>query len=369
MDMQKSYPVMQINLSHLYENAKNIIERCKNSGISVTCVVKGTDSYEHSYNKIAKVLLSAGCISIGDSRMNTIKRMRELGFDKEIILLRIPMLSEMDDVIAYANCSLQSGITSLRAANEAAKKANKIHDVILMMDLGDLREGFFDEGELMEAAIITEHELSNLHLKGIGTNLGCYGSICPDETNLGRLISIAKKVEEKINRKLELISGGATSTLPLLLEGKVPQGINHLRIGEGIPLPQNLIDLWECNMPYMHRDVYTIFAEVIEVRNKPSYPIGRIFIDAFGNRQTYEDRGIRKRALLAIGKRDIGDFSSLTPYLEGASILGGSSDHLILDVEDVKEEVKIGDIIAFDVSYGGMVFANNSSSVTKEYIE
>lgn len=91
MDMQKSYPVMQINLSHLYENAKTSLNVVKIPHFQVTCVVKGTDSYEHSYNKIAKVLLSAGCISIGDLRMNTIKSMRELGFDKEIILLRIPL--------------------------------------------------------------------------------------------------------------------------------------------------------------------------------------------------------------------------------------------------------------------------------------
>lgn len=367
--MQKKiqYPIMEINLNHLYENAKNIVERCKKHGISVTGVVKGTDSYEHSYNTISNTLLDAGCISIADSRMNTIIQMRNYGFEGRLLLLRVPMISELDDVVHYADCSLQSSLTVLEKTNETASKHNIIHDVILMMDLGDLREGFFDENELIHVASIVEKKMKHLHLKGIGTNLGCYGSIRPDTSNLGRLVSIAEKIEFHIGRKLEIISGGATSSLPLVLNGSIPKRINHLRVGEGIVLSRDLIDIWNIDMPFMHKDVYTISAEVIEVREKPSYPIGTIFVDAFGNKPEYIDKGIRKKVLLAIGKRDVGSVDSLIVKLENAEIMGGSSDHLILDIEDVKEDIKEGDIISFDLYYGAMIFANNSSSVTKIY--
>jgi amino acid racemase len=367
--MQKKiqYPIMEINLNHLYENAKNIIDRCAKFGISVSGVVKGTDSYEHSYNMISNTLLDAGCISIADSRMNTIIRMRDRGFEGRLVLLRVPMLSELDVVVQYANCSLQSSLIVLEKTNETAMKYNVIHDVILMMDLGDLREGFFDENELIDVAITVEKKMKNLHLKGIGTNLGCYGSIRPDTSNLGRLVSIAEKIESNINRKLEIISGGATSSLPLVLDGTIPKRINHLRIGEGIALGRDLIDIWNIDMPFMHTDVYTISAEVIEVREKPSYPVGTIFVDAFGNKPEYIDKGIRKKALLAIGKRDVGSVDSLIVKLENAEIIGGSSDHLILDIQNVKKDIKEGDIVSFDVYYGAMVFANNSSSVTKIY--
>lgn len=367
MQKKLQYPIMEINLTHLYENAKNIVERCSKFGISVTGVVKGTDSYEHSYNMIANTLLDAGCISIADSRMNTIINMRNCGYDGRLLLLRVPMSSELDDVVRYTNCSLQSSLTVLEQTNKAASKHNIVHDVILMMDLGDLREGFFDENELLAVANIVEKEMKNLHLKGIGTNLGCYGSIRPDTSNLGRLVSIAEKIEANINRKLEIISGGATSSLPLVLDGSIPKRINHLRIGEGIALARDLIDIWNIDMPFMHTDVYTISAEVIEVREKPSYPVGTIFVDAFGNKPEYIDKGIRKKALVAIGKRDVGPLDSLIVKLENAEILGGSSDHLILDIENVQEDIREGDIISFDIYYGAMIFANNSSSITKIY--
>lgn len=331
------YPAMRITLAEMYENAKNIVRICAERGIKVSAVVKGTDSYEHSYRMVADTVFSAGCISVADSRMNTIKRMRECGFDKEVLLIRIPMPSELDDVVNYANCSLQSDADVLHLTDAAAKKHKVKHGVILMMDLGDLREGFFDEEELIESAYLVETELANLHLKGIGTNLGCYGAVCPDENNLGRLVEIARKVEK--------------------------------RIGEAIVLSRDLIDLWNYELPFMHQDVYSIYAEVIEIRRKATRPIGKTFVDAFGNKPYYEDRGIRKRALLALGKRDIGSFDSLIPTLEGAEIVGGSSDHLILDVEEVKEEIRVGDVLKFNLFYGGMLYASNSNSVTKVYVE
>lgn len=365
---QRQYPVMKIHLPHMYENAKRIVELCAAHGIGVSGVVKGTDSYENSYNAVAETLLSAGCVSIADSRMNTIKRMRENGFEKELLLIRIPMLSELDDLVHYADCSLQSEREVLIATNEAAGRANRIHGVILMMDLGDLREGFFDEAELIESALTVERELSNLRLRGIGTNLGCYGAVCPDRTNLQNLVDIAKKIENRIDRPLEFISGGASSSLPLLLDGGMPKAVNHLRIGESIINARDLKDFWGYELPFMHSDIYTILAEIIEIREKPSYPVGKIFIDAFGNTPTYEDRGVRKRALLALGRRDFGNVRALIPRLKGAEILGASSDHLILDVEEVKEELKVGDILEFDLYYEAMMYANNSSSVKKVYL-
>lgn len=368
MQTIQSYPVMEINLKHLKENAENIVSRCKECDIKVTGVVKAVDTYKHGYNEIAKLLLDSGCVSIGDSRMNTIRKMREDGFEGELMLIRIPMKSELEEVVRYADITLQSEMEVIKLTNEAAEEQKVMHGVLLMMDLGDLREGFFDEEELIEAALYIEHECSSLRLKGIGTNLGCYGAISPDNTNLGRLVGIARKIEEKIDRKLDYVSGGATSTLPLVLKKQVPEGINHLRIGEGIVVSRDLIDDWKCEMPFMNQDIYRIKAEVIEVKTKASHPIGKIFIDAFGNTPQFEDKGMRKRALLALGKRDVGSFDYLKVRLEGAEILGGSSDHLILDVEEVPGGVKVGDIIGFDCTYGAMVFANHSESVSKVYL-
>ncbi|WP_206459236.1 alanine racemase [Anaerovorax sp. IOR16] len=364
----KNYPVLEINLEGIYHNTKKAVEMCREKGVEVTGVVKGTDSYENSYFQVSKQMLRAGCTTIGDSRMNTIKRMRELGMDAPVLLIRVPMPSELEDVVKYADISLNSEIEMIKQLNEIAEKYHKQHKVILMMDLGDLREGYFDENELIKDAVLIENELKNIKLYGIGTNLGCFGSIKPDVTNLSRLVSIANKISNSIGRKLDVVSGGATSTLPLIMDNTIPEGINHIRVGEGIVIARDLQDIWGLDLPMLRRDNYILKAQVIEVKEKPSYPIGEIFVDAFGHKQTYVDKGIRKRALVALGKRDIGDIFSVVPCIDGVTIEGGSSDHMILDITDAKVEIKLGDILQFEACYGAMIHSTYSSSVTKEYI-
>ncbi len=368
METYQNYPVLEINLEGIYHNSKAVVDMCQKKNIQVTGVVKGTDSYENSYLEVAKQMLNAGCISIGDSRMNTIKRMRELGMTAPVLLIRIPMPCELEDVITYTDISLNSEIENIKVLNEIAKNQNKNHKVILMMDLGDLREGYIKEDELINDAVYVENQLSNITLYGIGTNLGCFGSIKPNETNLGTLVSIANKISKTIGRKLDIVSGGATSSLPMVLNGTIPEGINHLRVGEGIVNARDLQDIWGLDLPMFRRNNYVIKAQVIEVKEKPSYPIGEIFVDAFGNTPEYMDKGLRKRALVALGKRDIGDIFSVLPKIKGASVEGGSSDHLILDVTDCETDISLGNIIEFEACYGAMIHSTYSSSVTKKYV-
>lgn len=177
-----NYPILEVNLQGIYHNTKTVVDMCREKGIQVTGVVKGTDSYENSYCSIGVQMLKAGCNMIGDSRMNTIKRMREAGMKDRILLIRIPMLSELEAVVEFTDVSLNSEIQAVKELDKIAASKNKVHNVILMADLGDLREGYFDENELIEDAIFIENNLKNLKLYGIGTNLGCFGSIKPDTT-------------------------------------------------------------------------------------------------------------------------------------------------------------------------------------------
>ena len=284
------------------------------------------------------------------------------------MLIRIPMLSEIEEVIKITDISLNSEIEVLKALNTEAKKQNKIHKVILMKDLGDLREGFFEEKDIIEAADLVENELSNLYLSGIGTNLGCYGAVVATVDKLNELVNTAEKIEKKIGRKLDYISGGATTSLPRILENNMPKRINLLRIGEGILLAKDLKDLWGYDMSYMYQDVFKLECEVIEVKNKPTHPVGEIFVDAFGNKPVYEDRGIRKRALLAIGKVDYAYLDELIIKEKGAFIVGASSDHTIIDVEESKKDIKVGDIIEFDLCYATLVYVTNSPNIKKVFI-
>ena len=182
------------------------------------------------------------------------------------------------------------------------------------------------------------------------------------------LVDIAERIEERIGRELEIISGGATSSLMRVLDGNLPERVNMLRVGEGILLAYDLPHLYGYEMDDMYQDAFVLRTEVIEVKDKPSHPVGEIGFDAFGHRIQYEDRGIRRRALVGIGKCDYGDPSELLCREPGAEVLGASSDHTILDVQDVKRSLKVGDIIEFDIKYATLVYLTNSPNIEKVYI-
>jgi len=54
---------------------------------------------------------------------------------------------------------------------------------------------------------------------------------------------------------------------------------------------------------------------------------------------------------------------------EGVSILGGSSDHMLLDLSRSEKEYHTGDIIEFKVGYVGVRRACTSRSVEKVCVE
>lgn len=352
--MNRQYPQLEINLPKLRHNTHEVVQRCQKYGIHVCGVIKGANGHPD----VAHAFLAGGATELGTSRIEHVIRCRQAGVPGPYLLVRVPMLSELDDVVRWCDTSLQSEVATLDALEAACVRQDKTHRVIVMTDLGDLREGFWDKDEMVAACVHVERDLPHVHLAGIGVNLGCYGSIQPTPDKMEDLVAIARRVEEKIGRKLEVISGGATSSYTLVHWDTMPEGINHLRIGEGILNAKDLqIDWGIHDMDYLFMDAFTIRAQVLEVKTKPSHPVGTIAIDAFCRRPTYVDRGMRKRCLLGIGHADVGDASRLIPRLEGAEVLGGSSDHCILDIEDCKQDIQVGDILEFSVIYSALVYA------------
>ena len=355
------YPCMECDLDKLSENLAALIERCHDSLIEVAGVVKGVSALR----EIVRVYEKSGVRFIATSRVDQLRAIRNYGFvTKPLMLIRIPMLSELADVVALSDISLQSDITVLRALNEEAKKQNRTHEVILMMDLGDLREGFWSEEDAIDAALEVEHTLTNLRLAGVGVNLSCYGSVKPNRRNMQALVSLAADIEREIGRRLDYISGGASTSFYMAVNGTMPYRINLLRIGDMALRGET--DGFDPG--FLHKDVFTIKAEVIECREKPSFPVGELTVNAFGEVGQYEDRGIRRRALLALGRVDYGNCFDLAPRMKGVEILGASSDHTILDVEDAEREIRVGDVLEFGVkAYGPLVYLTNTPSVRVVY--
>lgn len=362
--IQHNFPRVEINLNYLTQNVATIVNMCKKKGIHVAGVIKGTTGIP----QCAKCFEDGGASMIASSRLEQLLDAANYGIRLPLLLLRIPMLSEIEDVIKITDISLNSELCVLEALNKEAGHQGKQHKVILMADLGDLREGFWDKSELLDVALAVENTMDNLILSGVGTNLGCYGSIEATKDKMEELVDIAEKIEKRIGRKLEFISGGATSSLPRILNDDMPPRINHLRIGEGILLAHDLDYFYHYNMNIMHQDVYSLKAEVIEIKDKPSYPIGSITIDAFGNKPVYVDRGVRKRALVAIGKVDFGNIDGIYPKESGVEIVGASSDHTILDIENASRSIRVGDVLTFGMTYASLVFLTNSKSVSIHFI-
>lgn len=354
------YPQLHVDLKKFRHNIDEIVSRCNNSGINVTGVIKGF----HGIPEMVREFDDSACISIGSSRIEQLIRVKEdPTCKKPTALIRIPMLSEVETLVKYVDFSLNSEMKVIEKINEECEKQGKRHGVVLMADLGDLREGFWDKDEMVEVAVQIENNLAHVDLMGVGTNLGCYGSIKATPEKLNELIEIAERIEARIGRELEIISGGGTTSTMNVFEGIMPKRINHLRIGEGIILAVDYEKLFNTNSDFLNKDVFTLKAEVIEVKDKPSHPVGELTYDAFGFVQTYEDRGIRKRALVALGRVDIGDPELIMCRNKKIEVLGASSDHLILDIEDVEEEINVGDLIEFDICYANMVYATSSENI------
>ena len=357
------YPKLEIYPEKIKNNTKTIKRLCEKKDIKLAVVTKGVNNI----TEVVEAVIEGGADYLADSRIKRFKKLKSIVNDLPLMLLRIPGPAEIKKVIKYADISLNSELKIIKLLNAEAKKQNKIHKIVYMIELGDLREGVYPAEKIVDK-VKEVKGLSNIILEGIGTNLSCYGGIKPDENNLTKLSDLAKEIENLYDEKLNIISGGSTTSLPLLLENKMPKKINNLRIGESILLGRDMESLWNYKIEGIKKDTFILKAEIIELKQKPSKPYGESFVDAFGNKPSFKDRGERKRAILGIGKADFVYPEQLIPLKEGVEILGASSDHLILDVEEVEENLSLGDIMSFNLFYGPMLYLTATSLVENEII-
>lgn len=358
--MDRKFPRIVIDRDKLRNNCTQIVKHCEARGIAVAGVIKGAGGLP----EIARLYRSCGAAQLATSRLEQMELWRREGIPGPYMLLRVPGLSELPEVARLADYSLQSDATTLDALNGVCAEQGVTHRVIVMADLGDLREGFWDKAEMVEVCCHVEQGLDHLHLAGVGVNLGCYGAVKPTPENMEQLVDIARAVEARIGRRLEIVSGGATSSYTLVHWGTMPQGINHLRIGETALLAKDLqVDWGISDMDYLLRGTMRLEAEIIELRKKPTHPVGETVIDAFGNRPTFVDRGMRLRALAAFGRADVGQVETLLCREPGMTVIGGSSDHCILDVEDCPRALRVGDVVSFDLSYSHMLYATGRTDI------
>jgi len=267
------------------------------------------------------------------------------------------MPSEVERVVEHADMSFNTEISVIRLLANQATKRGKIHRVILMIELGDLREGILPSN--IESVVKETIGLRGIKLAGVGTNLACFGGVRPSEANMRELSAIAGNLQRKFGINFEVVSGGNSANYQWFVSAPDIGLVNHLRIGEAILLGRDTLTREQ--IPDLYIDAFTLVAEVIELKTKPSRPYGEIAQDAFGHIPVFEDKGNMRRAILALGRQDV-DVSAIKPRIK-ANVLGASSDHLILDVGD--SDLEIGAEVRFDVGYSALLRAMMSPYVEK----
>lgn len=348
-------PVLEIDTRKVTENARRLHGFCAARGVELAFVTKGFSARP----EVIRAALAGGITRFADSRLKNIAAAKTALPGLHYLLIRIPAIDEAEDVVRWADWSLQSQIEVIRAVSDAALRAGKVHPIILMIDVGDLREGVFGLEQLREIAPQIR-ECKGVELVGLGTNVGCYGSILPSVENTGVLVRLRDFLNESYGFRITTLSGGSTCTLRLLEEGVLPEGINHLRVGEAVLYGEDTTGsrfLEGC-----HPDAFHFKAQVVELRRKPSVPIGEHGRDGKGDTPEYPDRGVRLRAICAAGKQDVA-WAALTPTLPGAEMIGASSDHLIVDVEDCTGQIRVGDWMDFRCGYMAVLDATTSAYV------
>jgi predicted amino acid racemase len=348
-------PRLEIDLDKIHHNALTLVESLNRRGISVTGVTKAA----LGSSEIANAWLRAGVSGLGDSRIENIATMRRAQFSASMTLIRTPMLSQADQVVAHADVSCNTELDVISKLSSAAQKANRTHGVVLMVELGDLREGIMPG--LLEETVRKVLRFPNIAFLGIGTNLACRSGVSPDSKNMAELSALADSIDATFGSIVSIVSGGNSANLEWAFSGADTGRINNLRLGEAMLLGRE--PLHRQPIKDLHTDAITLIAEVIESKNKPTKPWGEIAQSAFGAVTPGSDLGSISQSILAIGRQDT-DPSGLEPP-SGIKILAASSDHLVVDSGSYRERSNVGTEIPFQLNYSALLRAMTSPFITK----
>lgn len=353
--MKLCLPRIEISLSKIQENARILCEFYGSKGISLMGVSKAVLGEP----EIARAMVAGGVQFIADSRIENIQKMRRAAISAQLVLLRTAP-SQAEATVKSADISLNTEIQMLEVLSYHAKSQNKIHKVIIMVELGDLREGILpcDLVAFMRKTLV----LSHIQVIGIGCNLACYGGVKPTDRNMGMLSELVNIVKSELGIRLPVVSGGNSANYEWANSSQALGEINNLRIGESILLGCETVGRQAIFR--LHTNTFQLVAEVIESKRKASLPYGEICQDAFGNVPKFKDRGIRQRAIIALGRQDVS--ANGLKSVRSLTILGSSSDHIILDSENFR--LQIGDEVSFGLNYSGLLSSMTSPFVSKEFI-
>lgn len=308
-------------------------------------------------------LVDLGVREMHDTRVSNLRAIKEINEEVQTVYIKPPAKRNIPEIIKYADVSFNTELSTIRLLSEEAEKQNREHKVIIMIELGDLREGVL--GERLIDFYGKIFELPNIEVVGIGSNLNCLNGVMPSEDKLVILSLYKQLIESTFDKKIRWVSGGTTVTLPMLLKKQLPAGVNHFRVGEALFFGINLFT--QQPIPGMHTNCFRLFTEIIELHEKPKVPTGQLGEDPEGNTFDVDESDYGKtsyRAILDVGLLDVKE-NFLKPVDSKMKIVGSSSDMLVVDLGESKRQYKVGDLVQFDLKYMGALSLMNSDYIDK----
>ena len=342
-------PRIEVDLDVIGQNAQELVRRTAARGVSVTAITKAV----RGLPALGRVLLAAGAVALGDSRIENIERLRADGIDAPTVLIRSPLPSEIARVVAAADTSCNTEVEIVELLSAAAARARRVHGVMLMVELGDLREGIMPCD--LQNTVAHCLELPNIEIRGIGANLACRNGVAPDDRNMGELSSLAVSIEAQFGIALGTVSAGNSANLEWLGSTEHVGRIDNLRLGESIMLGRD--PLHGVPIPGLHQGATAVVAEVIESKYKPRRAWGERAQTPFTPPVVAmpDDERCGWQSLLGIGHQDTDPLDLTAPL--GMRIIGASSDHLVITSA---HRLPLGSEVAFHPGYSALVRAMSS---------
>lgn len=338
-------PRVEVDLRKVRHNTRTIVERIKGRGIKVTAVTKAVCGHP----AIARAMLDGGATGLAEARLSNVERLRRAGTTCPITLIRTPMLSQVDSVVQVCEASYNTEITVIAALAAAALRQETVHGIVLMVEMGDLREGIMpDDMRDMAQQVVA---MPGVTLKGIAANFACLSGNAPTAAEMQALSALANDVEWRCGSFLGTISGGNSANLPWAFGRHVSGRINDLRLGESLMLGVDPIT--GDPISDMFQDAFTLVAEVIETGTKSVRPLVNCADRALARIQLLPDTSGTLRIILAVGHQDT-DMAGLSMPAD-TNFVGATSDHLVVGAKDAQR--RVGSEMRFGMNYGALMRA------------
>lgn len=343
-------------LKHNYNYLDNLFREYQVEWGVVTKLFCGNEHY-------IREVINLGAREIHDSRVSNLEVIKSIDSNVQTVYIKPPPKKYIKEIIRFADVSFNTELSTIRLLSKEAVRQNRKHAIIIMIEMGDLREGVMREelidfyGEIFN--------LPNIEIIGLGTNLNCLHGVMPSSDKLIQLALYKQIIELKFNRTIRWVSGGTSVVLPLMLRGDFPASVNHFRIGESLYFG---LDLFSGEIiEGMESSVLELYTQVIEIHEKPMIPSGELAANPQGETLEVDEELYGKtafRAILDIGYLDIQP-EFLIPKSKDINIVDASSDMLVVDVGQNESDLKVGDMVSFQLKYVGALGLMNSDYIDK----